>query len=241
MRRNRIIVLIMTLLLSLTAAAIVYYQEQWEDFPLTVIVESEGGREEIQCWKKIPDTYYVFLPGYADPGQAEIQANWFHPISIEGKRIGKGAFFGDFPLNVPLRMTYSNRGRTIEQTLIFTQSGGVATMFLDTASGSVDYVNQSRDNSEGGTLRLYTPEGTLDCFAGVQKLAGRGNNTWDAEKKPYRLKLAAQQNLLGMGAAKDWILLSNVFDSSHIRNKVTYDFARGLRAAYSPEAQWVDL
>ena len=51
MRRNRIIVLIMTLLLSLTAAAIVYYQEQWEDFPLTVIVESEGGREEIQCWK----------------------------------------------------------------------------------------------------------------------------------------------------------------------------------------------
>ena len=241
MRRNRIIVLIMTLLLSLTAAAIVYYQEQWEDFPLTVIVESEGGREEIQCWKKIPDTYYVFLPGYADPGQAEIQTNWFHPISIEGKRIGKGAFFGDFPLNVPLRMTYSNRGRTIEQTLIFTQSGGVATMFLDTASGSMDYVNQSRDNSEGGTLRLYTPEGALDCFAGVQELAGRGNSTWDAEKKPYRLKLAAQQNLLGMGAAKDWILLSNVFDSSHIRNKVTYDFARELEVAYSPEAQWVDL
>lgn len=138
-------------------------------------------------------------------------------------------------------MTYSNRGRTIEQTLIFTQSGGVATMFLDTASGSMDYVNQSRDNSEGGTLCLYTPEGALDCFAGVQELAGRGNSTWDAEKKPYRLKLAAQQNLLGMGAAKDWILLSNAFDSSHIRNKITYDFARGLGAAYSPEAQWVDL
>ena len=36
-----------------------------------------------------------------------------------------------------------------------------------------------------------------------------------------------------MGAAKDWILLSNVFDSSHIRNKVTYDFARELEVAYS--------
>ena len=98
----------------------------------------------------------------------------------------------------------------------------------------MDYVNQSRDNSEGGTLRLYTPEGALDCFAGVQELAGRGNSTWDAEKKPYRLKLAAQQNLLGMGAAKDWILLSNVFDSSHIRNKVTYDFARELEALLVP-------
>ena len=44
-----------------------------------------------------------------------------------------------------------------------------------------------------------------------------------------------------MFALKDWILLSNVFDSSHIRNKITYDFARGRGAAYSPEAQWVDL
>lgn len=225
MRKDKRIVAVMTLLLALTAAAILFYQEQWEDFPLAVIVESGGGREKIQSLKKIPDTYYVFLPGYADPGQAEIQTNWLHPVSIEGERVGNGASCADYPLNVPLGMTYSNRGRTIQQTLFFTQSGGVSTLYLDTAPGSMDYVNQSRDNSEGGTLRLYTPEGELDCSAGVQELAGRGNSTWDAEKKPYRLKLAAQQNLLGMGAAKDWILLANDFDASHIRNKAAYDFA----------------
>lgn len=138
-------------------------------------------------------------------------------------------------------MTYSNRGRTIEQALIFTQSGGVSTLYLDTATGSMDYVNQSRDHSEGGSLRLYTPEGTLGCSAGVQEIAGRGNSTWEAEKKPYRLKLTAQQNLLDMGAAKDWILLADDFDSSHIRNKAAYDFAREIGAAFSPEAQWVDF
>ena len=105
----------------------------------------------------------------------------------------------------------------------------------------MDYVNQSRDHSEGGSLRLYTPEGTLDCSAGVQEIAGRGNSTWEAEKKPYRLKLTAQQNLLDMGAAKDWILLADDFDSSHIRNKAAYDFAREIGAAFSPEAQWVDF
>ena len=241
MREKKTAVYVMTALLLLTAAAILFYQEQWEDFPLAVIVESEGGREKIQSLKKIPDTYYVFLPGYADPGQAEIQTNWLHPVSIEGERVGNGASCADYPLNVPLGMTYSNRGRTIQQTLIFTQSGGVSTLYLDTASGSMDYVNQSRDNSEGGSLRLYTPEGELDCSSGVQELAGRGNSTWDAEKKPYRLKLAAQQNLLGMGAAKDWILLANDFDASHIRNKAAYDFAREVGAAFSPEAQWVDL
>lgn len=55
------------MLVSLTAAAVVYYQGQWEDFSLAVIVESEGGREEIQSRKKIPNTYHVFLPGYDCP------------------------------------------------------------------------------------------------------------------------------------------------------------------------------
>lgn len=241
MRKNRIAVYVLTALLTLVAAAIVYYQEQWEDFPLTVIVESEAGREKIQSWKKIPDTFYIFLPGYADPEGAKIQTNWVHPIAIEGERVGKDASCADYPFNVPLRMTYSNRGKTIEQTLIFTQSGGVATLYLDTASGSMDYINQSRDYSEGANLRLYTLEGMLDCAAGVQEIACRGNSTWEAEKKPYRLKLAVQRNLLGMGAAEDWILLANDFDSSHIRNKASYDFARSIQTAFSPEAQWVDL
>ena len=241
MRRNKTIVQIMTVLLLMTAAAIVYYEEQWEDFPLSVTVESEDGRETINSWKKIPDTFYIFLPGYADPEGMKIQTNWFHPIAIEGERVGKGASCADFPFDVPLRMTYSNRGETIEQTLIFTQSGGVSTLYLNTVSGSMDYINQSRDYSEGANLRLYTPDGKLDCSAGVKEIAGRGNSTWEAEKKPYRLKLATQQNLLGMGAANDWILLANTYDSSHIRNKAAYDFAREIGAAFSPEGQWVDL
>ena len=73
MRKDKRIVAVMTLLLALTAAAILFYQEQWEDFPLAVIVESEGGREKIQSLKKIPDTYYVFLPGYADPGRRKFR------------------------------------------------------------------------------------------------------------------------------------------------------------------------
>ena len=241
MRSNKTVVLVMTALLLLSAVTIAYYQEQWENFPLVVTVESENGGETIQRWKKIPDTFYIFLPGYANPEQAKIQTNWLHPIAIEGEIVGRDASCADYPFDVPLQMTYFNRGRTIEQALIFTQSGGVSTLYLDTASGSMDYVNQSRDHSEGGSLRLYTPEGTLDCSAGVQEIAGRGNSTWEAEKKPYRLKLAAQQNLLDMGAAKDWILLADDFDSSHIRNKAAYDFAREIGAAFSPEAQWVDF
>ena len=174
MRRNKTIVLIMTALLLLSAVTIAYYQEQWENFPLVVSIESENGGETIQSWKKIPDTFYIFLPGYANPEQAKIQTNWLHPIAIEGEIVGRDASCADYPFDVPLQMTYSNRGRTIEQALIFTQSGGVSTLYLDTASGSMDYVNQSRDHSEGGSLRLYTPEGTLDCSAGVQEIAGRG-------------------------------------------------------------------
>ena len=241
MRKSRFVVVLMTLLLSLMAAAIFYTQEQWENFPFSVVVEVEGRQENIRCLKKIPDTFYVFLPGYANRSQMHLQTNRFHPVSVEGTIIDDGTACDVFPLGVPLRMTYSNRGKTIEQTLIFLQSGQVSTLYLDTVSGNMDYVNQSKENFESGTLRLYTPSGTLNCAASLQEVGSRGNSTWEEEKKPYRMKLAVEQDLLGMGTAEDLVLLANAFDSSHIRNKAAYDLACQVQAAYSPEAQWVDL
>ena len=78
----------------------------------------------------------------------------------------------------------------------------------------------------GGNLGLYS---------------GRGNSTWDWDKKPYRIKLSQEQDFLGMGGACSWELLANSFDASFMRNKITYDLAAGIGLAYSPESEFVDL
>lgn len=77
-------------------------------------------------------------------------------------------------------------------------------------------------------------------YDGEIEIKGRGNSTWDAEKKPYKLKLESKSDLLGMGKNKHWVLLSNPYDRSLSRNKLTYDLASDM-GLDSAKSQWVDV
>lgn len=71
---------------------------------------------------------------------------------------------------------------------------------------------------------------------------GRGNSSWEEfEKKSYRLKFDKRQNLLGMGAAKDFILISSAMDLSLMQNYTAFRLAAALGADYVPECAFVHL
>ncbi|MDR1783401.1 MAG: CotH kinase family protein [Dysgonamonadaceae bacterium] len=58
------------------------------------------------------------------------------------------------------------------------------------------------------------------------RIRGRGNSTWLwYPKKPYRIKLDEKSEILGIGAEKDWVLLANYRDPTHLMN--TFGFALG--------------
>lgn len=57
-------------------------------------------------------------------------------------------------------------------------------------------------------------------FSGSAQIRGRGNSTWTFPKKPYKFKLDTDAELLGMKAEKDWILLANFLDGTHLMNAV---------------------
>ena len=119
----------MTALLLLSAVTIAYYQEQWENFPLVVSIESENGRETIQSWKKIPDTFYIFLPGYANPEQANLQTNWLHPIAIKGEIVAE-YYFDDDSL-VTAAVVDSRREGDKYYLTVNSQSGGYNLVVID--------------------------------------------------------------------------------------------------------------
>ena len=77
-------------------------------------------------------------------------------------------------------------------------------------------------------------------YDGELEIKGRGNSTWQADKKPYKIKLDSKSNLLGMGKNKHWVLLSNPYDSSLSRNKLIYDLAAGM-GLDAMSSQWVDV
>ena len=59
------------------------------------------------------------------------------------------------------------------------------------------------------------------------KIRGRGNSTWNwYPKKPYRIKLDVSSPFLGMAPNKDWVLLADYRDVTHMMNLVGFYLAQ---------------
>ncbi len=87
--------------------------------------------------------------------------------------------------------------------------------------------------SENGTELLAT-SGT--------EIRGRGNASWNFEKKPYRLKFDEKQSPLGApAAAKKWTLISNHGDKTLMRNILAFEVSRRVGQPYTPFCHPVDL
>lgn len=78
-------------------------------------------------------------------------------------------------------------------------------------------------------------------FSADTEIKGRGNSTWGAEKKPYRLKLNKSASIKGMPKNKNWTLLANHFDKTLLRNALAFEISERMRFEYTPRSYPVDL
>lgn len=77
-------------------------------------------------------------------------------------------------------------------------------------------------------------------YDGKMQIKGRGNSTWFAPKKPYKLKLAKKTDLYGMGKNKHWVLLANYIDESLMRNTIAGNLSKEL-GLVNMETVWADV
>jgi CotH kinase protein len=80
-----------------------------------------------------------------------------------------------------------------------------------------------------------------DEFKGTTQIRGRGNSTWSYPKKPYKIKLDTKASLLGLSAAKDWILLANYLDGTHMLNPVAMKIGKLLNMPFTNTIVPVEL
>ena len=59
-------------------------------------------------------------------------------------------------------------------------------------------------------------------------------------KKPYNIKSDKKQDILGMGKAKSWCLISNWVDTSYMRNYMAYELACQM-GMQTPDCEMVAL
>lgn len=199
------------------------------------------GEERLSCWEREPGEYYLFLPSYASLSQATLLWDGSGTITIDGQPLTDKLTCDGFQLNTAYRLLLGETEQTA--SLTFLGASQLPALYIDVHSGNMDYIHREKGNQEPGRLRVYSPEGTLEYSGALESISARGNITWERnhDKKPYSLTLSAGADLLGLGEAQRWILQSNPFDYSNLRNKAVFDFADSLGLRFSPDTQWVDL
>ena len=119
--------------------------------------------------------------------------------------------------------------------------------------GTIQEMNDSPDHSVKctGTVRIDVPDGYTGDYSDTELtdtdelqldyIRGRGNITWNVDKKPYKFKLDKKEELLGMGKNKHWALLANRYDGSMLRNRLVSYISEQLGFEYTPKMLPVDL
>lgn len=184
------------------------------------------------------NTYYVFLPSFAQLNQVQTLLPESVAVSVGDTWLTDGMDCGIFALETEYPLVIDGRETG---TLQFMRSANVPTLYIDTASGSMSQIHADKEHEEGAVMTLVSENGTLLHRDDGCMLKGRGNATWIPAKKPYLLTLSAEGDLLGMGAATKWVLLTNAVDETQLRNKLVMELAAGTGLAWTPEAEFVDV
>ena len=142
------------------------------------------------------------------------------------------------------------------RTIHFVQASiPVVYINIDESLGSIEAMNGSEDHSTEcyGSMTIKVPDcwenayddDAEEAYTGgsyaMDYIRGRGNSTWDANKKPYKIKLTNAANLFNMGSNKHWVLLAESLDPTLLHNHMTYALADELGLAYSVQDVKTDV
>lgn len=198
----------------------------------------QAGSERLDIWTSDGETWYAFLPGHIRFEDAVILGVQ-EAATVEGMPLPVSC--GSLEPDRVYSLAWEENGQHQAALQILTGSD-LPSLHIDTQSGSMDYIHAEKGNAERGSLRLYDEDGSLNFSGSLSSVRGRGNSTWEVhEKKPYSLELTEEGDLLGMGAAKKWVLLADALDASALRNRIVLDFAEAAGFAYTPECRWTEL
>jgi hypothetical protein len=183
------------------------------------------------------DSAVAVIPGISNDRSFVVS---FEPATANVK-IGNvaqksGVTVNDF--SQPITYTYTNsRGEVKNLKVLIANFTGIPIFNLTTASPVVsedDYVTGSLTVNVNGQFGQLSPNIPLN-------IKGRGNSTWGMPKKPYRIKFNSKQSLLGLTAAKNWVLLANYSDKTLLRNALALDIGHQFSADFTPHYRFVEV
>ena len=116
----------------------------------------------------------------------------------------------------------------------------VAQLTINTENGA-PVISKDKKDYVNCTLMIDSEKEEWD-YTGPGRIRGRGNSTWLwYPKKPYRIKLDKKSEILGLATEKDWVLLANYRDPTHMMNTFTFIIGEKLGLPYTNHSRYVEV
>lgn len=190
-----------------------------------------------------PDTKYFFMPSGTNNNQAIIYNGYNQTVEINGF---------SFPskttkiVNYETNTDYSVKIGDKQYTLIFKKSTAEGALFINNpdADGNgtelYKYLSQDKSNSAAANSLFLSKDGSVDTTS-IKKIKGRGNTTWQKEKKPFNVTFSDNISIAGMDKGKKYTLLANYQDGALVRNRLLYDLSDAVGMPYASDSRFIDL
>ncbi|MBQ6020469.1 MAG: CotH kinase family protein [Clostridia bacterium] len=202
-----------------------------------VLAFGGSGSTRVDLWRSDAENrYYLFLPSDADPRSLTVVCGK-KSVSVNGERLTDGQTTDVFSRGGEVTLRVG--GRTVPVKVL--QSKHLPAVFIETASGTLDRIHADKRYKEAAGFTLAENGRVTVDDAPLKHIKGRGNDSWLAAKKPYNIKFEQKRDILGMGAAKKWVLLADSDPLDSITEPALFELARGMRFAFTPEYRHIDL
>ena len=137
----------------------------------------------------------------------------------------------------------------VELTAKWKEGKSLASMHINLSSkedgSTVDINAVTRADYVNGKISLFDTDESVLLNEVDTEFKGRGNGSWGADKKGYRIKFDKKQSLFGREKSKHWVIIAcaNFDDKTLAKNALAYNMTNVVfdNVEYTTTTQWLEI
>lgn len=179
-----------------------------DDVSATAILSYDESSVSINSYENETGDLYLFLPADTQGKRATIESNDLLQNSQKGTSISNGT---SLLLSTGKTLTILT-GSSIPSIYILLQN-------------DLSYIQEDKTNSDSGTIEIIDSTGSYLYRGELEKIKGRGNTSWEADKKPYNITLGDSVCLMDDETPANRYSLLASSDITFLRNRISNELA----------------
>ncbi len=183
--------------------------------------------------------YYLFLPSYLSADEVEVVCDEGE-VSFSDENGNFDSSIENVPTGSDCKMLLTNGNKSEEYTVVINQCKNLPSVCIETKSGNMQNVNSGKTHDEDIAAIFLDESGNVKLSESAT-VSGRGNSTWEWDKKPYTLSFTKPVSVGEFNEVKKLCLLAEYSDESRMRNAIASHAAQEFDFDYATPYTYVDL